>query len=257
MIQKMKDRELDLSIALTEGLVAGNAKQQDWYNIVGTYVDVPLCWGISAGKESKHNSIDTLHQTNVAISRFGSGSHIMAYVLAEQQGWLSANIDKEHFQFNVLHDFKSMRDAVNDTSSDFFMWEIFTTKPYYDSGEVKNIGQITPPWPAFTFAAHVEMQSRPQDTKNVLKAIQKATVLFMDQKENESVQYIMKHLEYKEEDIRQWFKTVSYAKDLSSVSSHALEVVGSSLIKAGIINSPAPSPEALCDLDVATLYSDK
>jgi hypothetical protein len=43
MTSKLQDRSIDLAIALTEGLVAGISKGQDWYKIVGTYVDAPLC----------------------------------------------------------------------------------------------------------------------------------------------------------------------------------------------------------------------
>lgn len=43
MTSKLEDKSLDLAIALTEGLVAGISNGQDWYKIVGTYVDAPLC----------------------------------------------------------------------------------------------------------------------------------------------------------------------------------------------------------------------
>lgn len=43
MTSKLQDKSIDLAIALTEGLVAGISKGQDWYKIVGTYVDAPLC----------------------------------------------------------------------------------------------------------------------------------------------------------------------------------------------------------------------
>ncbi|KAI7857927.1 hypothetical protein BDC45DRAFT_499689 [Circinella umbellata] len=258
MTSKLQDKSLDLAIALTEGLVAGISKGQDWYKIVGTYVEAPLCWAISTGANSRHTSIDTLNKTNVAISRYGSGSHIMAYVLADQQGWLTnENKDgsnNQTFSFNVLNNFQAMRDAVNNDTSDFFLWETFTTKPYHDSGEVKRIGQITPPWPAFLFAAHVDLlQNHPQDLQNALKAIQKATLLFMEQKENDSVKLVMDILDYNEEDVRNWFKTVRYAGEHSQVSSRALQVTVSTLIKAGVVDAPGLAPENLVDLKVANL----
>jgi hypothetical protein len=43
MTAKLQDKSINLAIALTEGLVAGISKGQDWYKIVGTYVDAPLC----------------------------------------------------------------------------------------------------------------------------------------------------------------------------------------------------------------------
>ena len=213
-----------------------------------------LGWAISTGANSKHTSIDTLNKTNVAISRFGSGSHIMAYVLADQQGWLSSDKSDEVFDFTVLNNFQAMRDSVNSDETDFFMWETFTTKPYHDSGELKRIGQITPPWPAFMFAAHVDLlQNHAGDLQRALKAIEKATLLFMDQKENDSVKLVMDILNYDEEDVRNWFKTVRYAADHSQVSSRALQVTVSTLIKAGVVDAPGLTPESLCDLQIAHL----
>ncbi|CEP19261.1 hypothetical protein [Parasitella parasitica] len=255
MTSKLQEGSLDLAIALTEGLVAGISKGQDWYKIVGTYVDKPLCWALSAGKDSKHNSVDTLKKTNVAISRFGSGSHIMAFVLADKRGWLEDG--EPPFDFTVLHNFKAMRDAVNDGSCDYFMWETFTTKPFHDSGEVKRIGDITPPWPAFMFAAHTHLlsdETKKKGLKDVLAAIQKATHLFLKQKEDESVKLVMETFNYpKEEDVHSWFKTVSYPDNNHQVSRDALDVTLKTLLKAKVIDGPAKKAEDLVDNSVAEL----
>ncbi|KAI7895540.1 uncharacterized protein EV154DRAFT_495214 [Mucor mucedo] len=250
MTSKLQDKSIDLAIALTEGLVAGISKGQDWYKIVGTFVDAPLCWALSTGKNAKHDSIDTLYKTNVAISRYGSGSHIMAYVLAESREWLKEK--EEPFQFTVLDNFKNMRDKVNDGTCDYFMWETFTTKPYHDSGEIKRIGQITPPWPAFMFAAHVDLLANHKEALvKVLKAIEKATEVFISQKESESVELVMRILDYPEEDVRRWFETVRYAKDSQQVSRKAIKVTLSTLLDAGVISQPTKPIEDLVDPDVA------
>ncbi|KAI8092891.1 uncharacterized protein BX664DRAFT_96626 [Halteromyces radiatus] len=256
MTAKLEDKSLDVAIALTEGLVAGISKGQDWYKIIGTYVDAPLCWAISTGQESRHHSVDSLHKSNCGISRYGSGSQIMAYVLADQQGWLNNKKTGEHsdapMNFTVLNNFKAMRDSVNDGSTDFFMWELFTTKPYHDSKEVRCIGKITPPWPAFMFAAHVDVLDAPE-LPRVLNAIQKATTLFMEQKEDESVKHIIRILDYQEEDVHNWFKTVHYAPDHTGISRRAIQVTLSTLQKAGVIGEKVPSMDDLCYLKVGQL----
>ncbi|KAI9248181.1 hypothetical protein BY458DRAFT_536625 [Sporodiniella umbellata] len=252
MTSKLQDRSIDLAIALTEGLVAGICKGQDWYKIIGTYVDAPLCWALSTGKKSQHESIDTLRGSTCAISRFGSGSHIMAYVLADQRKWLEK--DKKPFDFKVLNNFQAMRDAVNEKSSDYFMWETFTTKPYHDSGEVKRIGDITPPWPAFLFAAHNDLLSaHVNELKKVLGAIQKATFQFMEQKDHDSIQKVIDILGYPEIDVRRWFKTVHYAPRHHEVSQNALEVTLSTLLKADVITEPTKELNDLCDFQIAKL----
>ncbi|KAG2171457.1 hypothetical protein INT43_009118 [Umbelopsis isabellina] len=254
MTSKLKDGTINVAVALTEGLTAGIANGQDWYKIVGTYVSAPLCWALSAGANSKHNSVETLNHTDVAISRFGSGSHIMAFVLADQQGWLKSD-SKENppFTFSALSNFKAMRDAVNAGTSDFFMWETFTTKPYHDSGEIKRIGQITPPWPAFCFAASTSLlDSDEQGLQKTLETINKATKLFMEQKDKESVEHIVRVLDYQEADVREWFKTVSYESNLRDVSRKALDTTVETLIKAGVIEKPTEASN-LIDERVANL----
>ncbi|KAG2173040.1 hypothetical protein INT44_007013 [Umbelopsis vinacea] len=256
MTSKLKDGSINLAVALTEGLTAGIANGQDWYKIVGTYVSAPLCWALSAGTNSKHDSIATLNHTDVAISRFGSGSHIMAFVLADQQGWLAPNVkENPPFTFTALSNFKAMRDAVNAGTSDYFMWETFTTKPYHDSGEIKRIGQITPPWPAFCFAASTSLlEEDSEGVKKALAAINKATKLFIAQKDKESVEHIMRILDYQEVDVREWFKTVRYQDNLRDVSRKAFDVTVETLIKAGVIEKPL-SAEELVDSDIANIIA--
>lgn len=174
----------------------------------------------------------------------------MAYVLAESREWLKK--DEAPFEFTVLDNFKNMRDKVNDGTCDYFMWETFTTKPYHDSGEIKRIGQITPPWPAFMFAAHVDLlANHKQDLVKVLNAIEKATEVFMAEKEDKSIELVMRMLNYPEEDVRRWFETVRYANDSQQVSRKAIKVTLATLLDAGVISEPVKAIEELVDPDVA------
>lgn len=177
----------------------------------------------------------------------------MAYVLADQQGWLGKD-EEEPFTFSALNNFQAMRDAVNAGTCDYFMWETFTTKPYHDSGEVKRIGQITPPWPAFLFAAHTDLiRDRPEDIKTIFRATEKASALFTEQKGNESVKLVMDILGYNEQDVRNWFKTVHYAPVQSRVSRSALQTTVTTLIRGKVLSAPGPSPETFIDASVTEL----
>ena len=71
----------------------------------------------------------------------------MGFVLADSQGWLSSN--STPFQTIPLQTFGKLRNGVNDKTVDFFMWEHFTSKRYYDNGEIKRIGEIYTPWPSW------------------------------------------------------------------------------------------------------------
>jgi ABC-type nitrate/sulfonate/bicarbonate transport system substrate-binding protein len=62
----------DVSVGLTEAFVAGIGKGSDWYKLVGTYVQSPLCWAISTG--SKRNDISStadIRGKTIGISRIG------------------------------------------------------------------------------------------------------------------------------------------------------------------------------------------
>jgi len=79
MAQALKEKELDVGIGLTEGWVAGLGKvgkaEEKPYQFVGTYVETPLCWAISAGKESKLKEVGDLKGKKIGVSRIGRYVH--------------------------------------------------------------------------------------------------------------------------------------------------------------------------------------
>ena len=119
--------ELDLAVGLTEGWVAALANGADAFKLVGKYVQTPLCWAISTG--AARGAVALAPGSRLGVSRVGSGSYVMGFVLAAQQGWLAP----EPFDWVVLDTFQGLRDAVNGVhadgkSADAFMWEHFTSK---------------------------------------------------------------------------------------------------------------------------------
>ncbi|KAF9417886.1 hypothetical protein BGZ94_009833 [Podila epigama] len=253
MTAKLIDGSLDVAIALTEGLLAGIAKGHDAYKIIGTYVESPLCWAISVGQTSKHVDRKSLRNGTIGISRIGSGSHIIPYVLAEQEGWLkdssSDDKTKEPFDFKVLNTFKHMRDSVNDGSSDAFLWERFTTKPYHDSKEVRSVDTITPPWPAFMIAASTRHLPRTNGEESddavtkdstlarFLAGLSQATAHFTDPQNYEaSVQFVQDKMSYTRQDVQDWFSGVRYPKrGCATVSKDALITCSRVLLEAGVL----------------------
>jgi hypothetical protein len=86
MLSALKEEKVDLIVALTEGLVGDIAKGSG-VCLVSGYVDTPLCWAISTGADSVHNTTEDLREGTFAISRNFSGSHLMTCVLASQRSW--------------------------------------------------------------------------------------------------------------------------------------------------------------------------
>ena len=81
--------------------------------------------------DSPITSLDELDGANFAISRLGSGSHVMAFVMAKQRGWT------KELKFTVCNDFATMRAKIASGECQALMWERFTTKPFVVSGELK------------------------------------------------------------------------------------------------------------------------
>ena len=181
MIASLRANEIDLAIGLTEGWVAGlmtdDGQQKRGYSIVGSWCKTPLRWAIVTGKNRDDiNSVDDLRQhRRVGVSRIGSGSHIMAFVLAEQQGWLKSDkVSKdEGLVLAPLGPFKDLRDGVSgtETQADFFMWEHFTTKAFWEgeNAPLKRIGEIYTPWPAWHIAASSSTFPEPASDPKLLK----------------------------------------------------------------------------------------
>jgi ABC-type nitrate/sulfonate/bicarbonate transport system substrate-binding protein len=86
MTQSLKNNKIDLAVVLTEGIVK-SITDGNQFKIIQTFVKSPLIWGIHVCSKSSFNKINQLKKTKAAISRIGSGSHLMAYVNAQQQGW--------------------------------------------------------------------------------------------------------------------------------------------------------------------------
>ncbi len=166
MCKALRTGEVDIAIVLTEGIIkdiaAGNPSK-----IVQTYIETPLIWGIHVSATSSFQKTEDLEHATIAISPFGSGSHLMAIVNAHQQGW---NIEK--LQFKVVGDLQGGIDALVSGDADYFMWEHFTTKPFVDNGTFRRIGNCPSPWPCFVLAVRDEVLTRNfKEIQTVLKII--------------------------------------------------------------------------------------
>ncbi|KAK9720278.1 hypothetical protein K7432_004232 [Basidiobolus ranarum] len=254
MLAMLKDGSLDIAMMVAEGVTAGISNGADQVKIIGTYVESPLCWAISAGVNSKHTSEDTLKNGTIGISRIGSGSHVMSLYLADTKGWFEGG-QTTPLDFEILNNIDGLIAGVNDGSADAFLWEVFTTKPYYDAGKVKKIGQVVPPWPSFYIGANVTtLKTHQRTVKQFLAAVNEATRWFVHHKETKSVEFVMKQLGYPEEDVRNWFKTVTYPENVAAVSRSILQGCSDTLKKASAIKT-VKSVEELCDTDIV-LFSD-
>ena len=163
----------------------------------------------------------------------------MAFVLADQEGWLDpANGSAEDapiLEFLPLQSFDKLREGVNSSEADYFMWEHFTSKRYYDNGSIKKIGEIYTPWPSWHLVARNVLVNDPR-LGDLFKKLNQGIQHFEENQE-EAVKYISTDLDYSAEDARDWLKTVKFAKDVKGVRTSVLEETVKVLEKAGVLGS--------------------
>ncbi len=205
LCQMLRDGITDIAVILTEGIVkdilAGNPSK-----IVQVYVDSPLIWGIHVAAKSKFKTISDLENTKVAISRLGSGSQLMAYVNAKNQGWKTDSL-----QFEIINTIDGAVTALTSETADYFMWEHFMTKPLVDQGIFRRIADCPTPWPCFVIAIRDEiLNNNPEALKKVLQIINRTTSEF---KEIPSIdKTLASKFHQKIEDIQEWLSVTEWSQ---------------------------------------------
>ena len=262
MITSLQSNEIDVGIGLTEGWVAGLGKAQveskdAGYKMVGTYVKTPLCWAISTGANREDiTEVEGLNGAKMGVSRIGryafhphnaktlgpddlrSGSYVMGFVLADTYNWLSppsASSLSASAPFDIipLQTFARLREAVNDGTADFFMWEHFTSKRYYDNREIKRIGEIYTPWPSWHIVARPDVIG--DDRLDEVLAKINLGIRYFEEHQEEAVQYISTELDYTAEDAKEWLQTVNFAEHVRGVRESVVQETVTVLKKAGVL----------------------
>ena len=85
MTKALSSDELDLALLLYEGAVTNILRGHE-NRVVKVYVKSPLIWGIYVAADSAIQNVDEINGKVFAISRAGSGSHLIAIVDAGRKG---------------------------------------------------------------------------------------------------------------------------------------------------------------------------
>lgn len=227
LCQMLRNEETDIAVILTEGIikdiVAGNPSK-----IVQVYVNSPLIWGIHVDAKSNYQTISDLKNTKVAISRIGSGSQLMAYVNAHNQGWKTENL-----QFEIVNTIDGAVEALSKETADYFMWERFMTKPLVDKGIFRRIDDCPTPWPCFVIAVRNEiLEKHPETVEKILAIINKKTTEF---KEIPGIdETLSKRYHQKKEDIQEWLSLTEWSQ--MQLSAEMLNKVQNQLLELSIID---------------------
>lgn len=206
MTRMLNSSELDAAVLLTEGAVADICKGSK-NRLVKVYADSPLIWGIHVTADSDIDSVDEIQGKRYAISRRGSGSHLMAIVDAAERDWPTQEMD-----FVVINNLDGAREALASNQVDVFFWEKYMTKPLVDSGEFRRVGVRIVPWPSFVVSVRQELLGlRSQEIKNVLEIVQRFAKQLRDSPD--AVQRIASRYGLKSEDTQEWFDSTQWSYD--------------------------------------------
>jgi len=227
MCQMLRDKETDIAVILTEGIIKDLTENQH-SSIVQIFVKSPLIWGIHVDGKSEYNSVADLENKISAISRIGSGSHLMSFVNAEKNNWNTSNIS-----FEIVNNLDGAIASLSKGKSDYFMWEKYTTKPLVDNGTFKRVGECPSPWPCFVIAVRNKFLI---ENKSVV-----ALILDIINATTEEFKYIPSidrtlatKYHQKLEDIQQWLQQTQWSqKNLDEIT---YKIVQNKLLDLNIIS---------------------
>ena len=151
MIKGLQTGTLDIAVLLTEGITKSILQGLD-AKIVTVFVTTPLRWGIHVPYNSDIQTVKQLENQTFAISREGSGSHLMTYVRAKQEGW-----NLKDLKFNVVGDVYGGLWALENNQAQAFLWEKYTTFPFTEQKKCRYIDEVVTPWPCFVIAVRSEL----------------------------------------------------------------------------------------------------
>ncbi|MDY7396581.1 substrate-binding domain-containing protein [Aureibaculum sp. 2210JD6-5] len=236
MCSALRDGSIDAAVILTEGIIkdiiAGNPSK-----IVKVYVDSALLWGIHVAKSSEFNSVSELENAKIAISRYGSGSQLMAKVNAVEQGF-----DIEQLEYVLVKNLQGGVNALTNGTADYFMWEHFMTKPYVDNGTFRRIDNIETPWPCFVIAVRNEvLKNQNEAIRTIIEVINNQLKYFENPLENEQlIQMFSKRYQLKLEDVKTWLSLTKWNNE-KNISEKLINSIQNKLTDYDVIRETVPA----------------
>jgi len=237
MRQALRSGSVDVAVILTEGIVA-DIIQGNPSRIISKYITSPLIWGVHTSTKFPYQNISELEHEKFAISRKGSGSHLISYLNAKQQGW-----DTTKLRFGEVGDFEGARISMESGKTAALLWEKFMTKPFVDSGELNRVHEVITPWPCFMLAAREEViDEKYEQLELMLHVIQEANKSFMH--DVNAIPLVAEYYQLDPKDVEQWFIGTNWAIDNVVEEDVLINVM--EMIKSVDIVSKTVDPAMLC-----------
>lgn len=227
MLAELAAGRLDLAVLLTEGAALGLARGLP-IEALSLYTTSPLIWGVHVPPASAAQTIPDLRGARFAISREGSGSHLMALALSAEQGWPPAEL-----RYEIVNDLPGAIEAFQQGRADAFLWEHFTTQPVVTAGHFRRLDDFIAPWPAWTICAHSTARQQHQPAIETLITIVAAEATRLAATPDAAA-IIADRYELEESAVEQWLGKTQWVSERTSPTS-ALQTATQMLRTAGAV----------------------
>jgi sulfonate transport system substrate-binding protein len=236
MCKDLRDNKLDIATLLTEGAIADIAKGNPSI-IHSVYVNSPLIWGIHTGYNSMHHDPNDGGKIRYAVSRMGSGSHLMALIDRIQR-----NQNPTDAEWVIIDNLDGARQSLINNESDYFLWEKNMTAPYVYNKELRRIGECPTPWPSVVLTISDQALSAIKDLSGLIRALQKAVDYINDLPD--PAKTIATVYDLKEEDAMDWYKRIQWSPG-KNLSESIYNTTAKALLDTGILNK-IPEYSSIC-----------
>lgn len=229
MIKGLQAGTLDIAVLLTEGISRAILKGLD-AKIISVYVQTPLIWGVHVPVNHGINTLNDLDGKSFAISREASGSHLMSFVLAKQQGW-----DPSALSFNVVGDVYGGLWALNHDEAQGFLWEKYTTQPFVDQGKCRRIGEVLTPWPCFVIAVRSEILGQEEELLRAILPIVQSRAQEL-KNSSDAAEVLAWRYALKQDEVQQWLHKTEWSSN-DIIKKNEFENVVSTLKELDLIST--------------------
>ncbi|MEN7343609.1 MAG: ABC transporter substrate-binding protein [Pseudomonadota bacterium] len=237
MLEMLRDGTADMAMLLTEGAVAGIGNGGG-LEIVGEYVSSPLNWGIHTAAGGALTEESTLKGQRFAISRYGSGSHLMGALYADQYDWAGAP------EYVVVDNLDGAREALASGQAEIFLWEQFTTQPYVDNGEFQRVGVFPTPWPCFVACRGQQSEHDATLLQGLLKLALDAAHLLRQRAALDTM--IADAYDLDPAQVREWLSLTRWSVD-GAFDPQWVAIASDALVNVGVLETMVPATLALAN----------
>lgn len=238
MCQMLREDELDMAVLVTEGAVR-DILNGGPHRIVSTFVESPLPWGVHVPARSDLRQPAQLKGVPFAISRHGSGSHIMAMLYAERLGWRPRAED-----LVVVHNMEGAAARMASGDPLIFLWETYVTSRYVDAGVMRRVDEVRGDWPGFVIVAREDFaRTQPTVVSQALGVLDRAVSgLGLSA---HTVELVMRNAGFTAELAGEWLRHVRW--EVGRPGAGAFQPLIATLQDLGLVPEGAPSDPVVAD----------